>query len=125
MLPIRTLAILRASSVNLFPDNILATSSTLLPDVKETTEQKVLLSTTFFSTSTWRSANAATCGECVTASTCSFLEISKRRRPIASAVLPPTPLSISSKTIADLSFLPDKQTFSANVNLDSSPPEAI
>ena len=51
-----------------------------------------------FSTTTWRSAYAATCGRWVTTSTWAVLASSASRRPTSTAARPPTPASTSSNT---------------------------
>ena len=68
-----------------------ASSSAVSPEV--VTDPSLLLRTT-----TWWSANAATCGRWVTTSTCADRASAARRRPISTAALPPTPASTSSKT---------------------------
>ena len=77
----------------------------------------------------WRSGNAsparaATCGACVTDSTCTRDDSRASRWPIASATAPPTPVSISSKTSVGAEPRSASATFSASRKRDSSPPEA-
>ena len=75
--------------------------------------------------SQWRSATAATCGECVTTSTCTSLASRFSRSPTAAAVAPPMPESTSSNTMVAASPTLARQTFSASRKRDSSPPEAM
>ena len=61
----------------------------------------------------------------MTTNTCSCLDNSSNLFPIADAVAPPTPLSISSKICVFLLSSSKKHSFAARRNLDNSPPEAI
>ena len=78
----------------------------------------------------WRRAaagapRAATCGLCVTTSTCSRSATRSSRSPTAAAVAPPMPASTSSKTSVGTGEPRESTTFSASISRDSSPPEAI
>ena len=75
-------------------------------------------------TTTWRSANAATCGRCVTTSTWADLASAASRLPISTAALPPTPASTSSKTNVGTGRVSARATSIASITRDSSPPEA-
>ena len=70
------------------------------------------------------SPRAATCGLCVTTSTCTSRAIAASRSPIAAAVAPPTPESTSSKISVGTADLPASTTFIASISRDSSPPDA-
>ena len=73
----------------------------------------------------WAPPRAATCGLCVTTSTCTRSATRARRAPTAAAVAPPTPLSTSSNTSVGTDPPLISTTFSASISRDSSPPEAI
>ena len=77
-----------------------------------------------FSTTTCRSAYAATCGRWVTTSTWALLASSASRRPTSTAARPPTPASTSSKTNVGTGLVPASATSMASITRDSSPPEA-
>ena len=70
----------------------------------------------------WRSARAATCGLCVTTSSCALPDRRASRSPIADATAPPTPRSISSKIIVRAPAASASATLSARMKRDSSPP---
>ena len=74
-----------------------------------------------FSTTTWRSAYAATCGRWVTTSTWALrASWASRRRPRRPP--PPTPASTSSKTKVGTGLVPARATSRASITRDSSRP---
>ena len=78
-----------------------------------------------FATRRCAAPRAATCGLCVTTSTCTRSATRASRSPTAAAVAPPMPESTSSNTRVGTAEPPDSTTFSASISRDSSPPEAM
>ena len=68
---------------------------------------------------------AATCGLCVTTSTCTVSATRARRSPTDAAVAPPTPESTSSNTNVGTAVPAERTTFTASIKRANSPPEAI
>ena len=77
-----------------------------------------------FSTRKWWSANEATCGRCVTHSTCRCAPSDCSSRPTVAATAPPMPASTSSKTSVGTWPTSLAATWIARPMRDSSPPDA-
>src|SRR6185437_1823432 len=118
---ISRLAAARASLVTLAPDSMRAISSSRA----SSSSNSIFVLSLAREMRKCRAARAATCGECVTSSTCVVSARRCRRSPTASATAPPTPRSTSSNTMAAGEETWASATFSAREKRASSPPEAI
>jgi hypothetical protein len=105
-----------------------ATSATRASPATGSTALAVVPSTVRLETTKWWSAQAATCGRCVTARTCRSRPSCFINRPTVSATAPPTPASISSKISVAAASVPAAtwlvDTAMASAIRDSSPPDA-